>query len=389
VSDDVDFFISFNSADTRWAEWIAWTLREDGKHKVLFQLWDFPPGTNFVLQMHDAALRARHTIAVLSPAYLRSGYAAAEWAAAVAQDPLGQRRRLIPVMVAPCELDGLLTSIVRVSLIDLEEAAARETLLRGVADPSSAEYPAPPRPAFPGPSQRAGSSPGQPGKPAFPGAAGPAPAVRAPVARQPRPVAGEAPATAGIPWRPLPENALARWPEVPSLTQVQLGSSRVELHLYPALEVPPAVARFSPSVQGALVAAGQRNGVFPAEATVDVYPTGQGVQAVLADSAGAPMTGLRIGTDGYRCGWLTLPLTRPGGRQAAALSGLTSLLSAVTALRPALPGEVALSVAIRGSSGTGQVTSPGALSSRYLAGHAQHVASDLAMRLFELPAVEL
>jgi TIR domain len=30
-----DFFISYNSADARWAEWIAWTLEQAGYSTIL------------------------------------------------------------------------------------------------------------------------------------------------------------------------------------------------------------------------------------------------------------------------------------------------------------------------------------------------------------------
>jgi hypothetical protein len=45
-----DFFVSFNSADKAWADWISWTL-EEGGYQVVYQNWDFRPGGNFVLEM--------------------------------------------------------------------------------------------------------------------------------------------------------------------------------------------------------------------------------------------------------------------------------------------------------------------------------------------------
>ena len=35
-----DFFISYNSADKGWAEWIAWQLEEAG-YTTILQAWDF------------------------------------------------------------------------------------------------------------------------------------------------------------------------------------------------------------------------------------------------------------------------------------------------------------------------------------------------------------
>src|SRR5215471_7799584 len=91
-----DFFVSFNSADRAWAEWIAYELEEAG-YTTFFQHWDFLPGSNFVLQMHAAASRADKTIAVLSQDYLDGLFTQPEWSAALVQDPTGAQRKLIPV----------------------------------------------------------------------------------------------------------------------------------------------------------------------------------------------------------------------------------------------------------------------------------------------------
>src|SRR5207248_1195254 len=116
-----DFFISYTGADRRWAEWIAWTLEEAG-FSVVLQAWDFAPGSNFVLEMQQASADASRTIAVLSPDYLKSHFAASEWAAAFATDPEGLKRRLLPVRVRECELVGLWKTIVHLDLVHLVEA---------------------------------------------------------------------------------------------------------------------------------------------------------------------------------------------------------------------------------------------------------------------------
>lgn len=78
-----DFFVSYTSADSEWAEWIAWQLDAAG-YAVVFQKWDFKPGSNFVLEMNRAAATAKKTLLVVSPAFLESGFAASEWAAGFA-----------------------------------------------------------------------------------------------------------------------------------------------------------------------------------------------------------------------------------------------------------------------------------------------------------------
>ncbi len=154
-----DFFISYTGADEGWAEWIAWTL-EEARFSVVLQKWDFPAGSNFVLEMQRAASSAKRTIAVLSPAYLKeSKFGSAEWAAAFATDPDAIRRVLVPVRVRPCEITGILKSIVYVDFVGADEATARKRLLDHVQ--GTRLKPAQ-RPAFPG------TASGTEAKPSFP-----------------------------------------------------------------------------------------------------------------------------------------------------------------------------------------------------------------------------
>lgn len=140
-----DFFVSYTRTDRHWAEWIAWHLEENG-YTCILQKWDFRSGGNFVLDMQEAT-QAEHTIAVLSPDYLKAPFPQAEWAAAFAQDPTSKDRKLIPVRVQECKPYGLLAAIGYIDLVDLEEHEALAKLLQGVsgqrAKPTSA-------PGFPG-----------------------------------------------------------------------------------------------------------------------------------------------------------------------------------------------------------------------------------------------
>jgi tetratricopeptide (TPR) repeat protein len=162
------FFVSYTQADTRWAEWIAWQL-EDAGHEVILQAWDFPPGSNFVHEMHVAAEQADRTVVVLSPDYLESKFAASEWYAAFRLDPTAADRRLLPVRVSRCDISGLLGPIVYVDLVNKDEEASREALLRAAGNAGRAKPEIPP--LFPG--QDASNSPEKiysvTAPPAFPG----------------------------------------------------------------------------------------------------------------------------------------------------------------------------------------------------------------------------
>jgi TIR domain len=144
-----DFFISYNKADHDWAEWIAWQL-EDAGYTTIIQAWDFRPSSNFVSEINRALNEAERTIAVLSSEYLEAVYPESEWAASFARNPTGEKGFLLPVRVKECELRGLLSQIVYVDLVGLDESAAKHALLEGVK--RSRAKPTRP-PAFPSPTR--------------------------------------------------------------------------------------------------------------------------------------------------------------------------------------------------------------------------------------------
>ena len=157
-----DFFVSFNKNDRAWAGWIAWTLEEAGK-SVVYQPWDFLPGNNFVLKMQEAASGTRKTVIVLSDNYLNATFTQPEWAAAFAEDPKGEQRKLVAFRVAPCSPTGLLKALIYADLVGLPMDKAKEEVLRGVSDdPRAKPVVAPP---FPGTTATVPAAP-----PSFPGA---------------------------------------------------------------------------------------------------------------------------------------------------------------------------------------------------------------------------
>jgi hypothetical protein len=124
-------FISYTKADERWARWIGHVLMSSG-YSVTAQYKDFLPGTNFVAQMDNAIKNTDRTVAVLSPDYLKSSFAAAEWQAAFSKDPLGQQRKLVPVRISKVGVTGLLGPIVHADLFGLTEESATAMLLGAI-----------------------------------------------------------------------------------------------------------------------------------------------------------------------------------------------------------------------------------------------------------------
>jgi hypothetical protein len=127
----VDFFISYTSADQAWAGWIAWQLKQAGSSVVL-QAWDMIPGRDFIHEMQKATTTAKRTIAVLSPAYFTSQFGEAEWRIAFASDPDGEQGRLVPVRVADFAPEGLPATRTYVDLVAKDRPTAQSALLDGL-----------------------------------------------------------------------------------------------------------------------------------------------------------------------------------------------------------------------------------------------------------------
>lgn len=153
-----DFFISYNKANRAWAEWIAWVLEAEG-YRTVVQDWDFKPGGNFVVEMDTATKECARTIAVLSQDYLDAEFTVPEWAAQFATDPKGLNRRLVPVRVDSCDIEGLLGQVIYCDLVGLDEEASRKRLLSQLSPGRTKPAVAPP---FPGASRHTLPIPKQP-----------------------------------------------------------------------------------------------------------------------------------------------------------------------------------------------------------------------------------
>lgn len=123
-----DFFISYTQADLEWARWLDVELRRAG-YQTVMQDADFGVGANFPHEIDRATQQAARTLLVLSPDYLKSRFCRSEWLARWVQDPLSQKRLLIPVRVRACDPSGLLGPIVFLDLVGLKAAAAQRALL--------------------------------------------------------------------------------------------------------------------------------------------------------------------------------------------------------------------------------------------------------------------
>jgi tetratricopeptide (TPR) repeat protein len=154
------FFISRAGEDREWAKWIANVLEAEG-HTTTLQDFDFKPGHSFPHQMKIALERADHVIAVLSPDYMAKDFTLTELYAAFSGDPLGKKRRVIPVLVKPHHGSPLFDQFVYVNFVDQDDATCKQLLLDAIRPERIVE------------------------QVAFPGAASSAPAIRTSIQKLP------------------------------------------------------------------------------------------------------------------------------------------------------------------------------------------------------------
>lgn len=99
-----DVFVSYSHKDSAWVRnMLLPRLEAEGLH-VCIDYRDFEPGAPILTEMERAVLESRKTLLVLTPAYLASEWAEFENILASTLDPAARRRRVIPLLLKPCEL---------------------------------------------------------------------------------------------------------------------------------------------------------------------------------------------------------------------------------------------------------------------------------------------
>lgn len=287
-----DFFISYNTADATWAEWIAWTLEHHG-YTTIIQAWDFPAGTNFVLKMQEAATRARSVIMVLSPDYLNSSFAQSEWAAMFAKDPQGWERKLIPVMVRECDPQGMLATIVHIRLMGIDDAkAAERVLLQGIGSDRMKPSMAPP----------------------FPGARTSDPSV---VRREARDYPSSSPELqdSSSPFGTVDDAGPLPWVSTSGISvrrrSLLIGNSGLSHSVLEAHLVPTRSAvlemRAMAALEEQLIRLGQASDLFALGQAVDPNRNANVVWATTSNPRQSDFRGIAVTRGGQRSAWISLP----------------------------------------------------------------------------------
>jgi hypothetical protein len=103
-----DLFLSHSHQDKDWVRMLAARIEREscqrGTLKVFFDEWDIPPGGNILNHLEIAINASRHLAIVLSPDSVSSEWVLLERSIAKWFDPAGTRRRVIPLLLHPCEI---------------------------------------------------------------------------------------------------------------------------------------------------------------------------------------------------------------------------------------------------------------------------------------------
>jgi hypothetical protein len=100
---DYDVFISYSHRDSEWVrDWLLPRLEGAGL-RVCVDFRDFEVGVPSLVNMERAAERSRKTLLVLTPNWIESEWTNFEALLVQTEDPIGLRRRILPLMRERCQ----------------------------------------------------------------------------------------------------------------------------------------------------------------------------------------------------------------------------------------------------------------------------------------------
>jgi TIR domain len=118
-----DVFLSYSHRDEKWVQkWLLPRLEAEGL-RVCIDFRDFELGAPSLVEMERSVLQSQRTLLILTPEYLSSEWAEFENILAQTLDPAARQRRLIPLLLKPCELPLRIRSL---TYLDLSKPESRE-----------------------------------------------------------------------------------------------------------------------------------------------------------------------------------------------------------------------------------------------------------------------
>lgn len=146
---DYDLFVSYSHADREWVAGKLLPRLQSAGLKVAIDYRDFVAGVPSIVNMERAVGRSRSVLVILTPRWVASEWSDFEGILAGTADPVGRRRKLIPLMVEDCDPPPRIKFL---TYVDFRAAGDYElafaNLLRAVSGQAAVPAP-PPEPAKP------------------------------------------------------------------------------------------------------------------------------------------------------------------------------------------------------------------------------------------------
>jgi hypothetical protein len=121
-----DIFISYNHHDADWVrDWLLPRLEQTGL-RVCIDFRDFDIGVASLVNVERAVDNSRHTLPVLTPAWVESKWTEFEELLTQTDDPAARRRRLLSLLLKDCQPPRRIRML---TYADFRQEARRETQL--------------------------------------------------------------------------------------------------------------------------------------------------------------------------------------------------------------------------------------------------------------------
>ena len=128
-----DVFLSYSSQDRRFAERLAGDLVGHGL-RVWWDRWEMQVGDSLIAKIQDGIQASSWLAVVLSPTSVASNWVKRELASALADEISTDRVRVLPLLIADCEIPPFLRDKLYADF-RASYAAGLELLLRRLAPP--------------------------------------------------------------------------------------------------------------------------------------------------------------------------------------------------------------------------------------------------------------
>lgn len=118
-----DAFISYSHKDAVWLEQVLLPLLQKEYIDYHYDA-DFAAGVPFIINMEEGIEKSRKIILVLTPDWIESEWSSFEGMLVQSADPLGKQRRLIPLLLRPCQLPARLSMLTYINVTHMRPGTA-------------------------------------------------------------------------------------------------------------------------------------------------------------------------------------------------------------------------------------------------------------------------